>query len=439
MVSDSYPKSSAIRSGGARRASGWALASLLAFACWIGLPTSGRALAGNCIHNSAAFPTAQTCIIDLNMYQQQDLRALAMGNAFGSVARGEAALQYNPAGLALYEFDLKVDVSGTFMQEKGNFITDTQKVSSGNPSQQDVQDYLTKYDGTTQNFVVQTFPSAVFNLGFINFGFGGGNLDVQRYKLDFQSTGAIQNDQLVLSENRAQIGLGGIGFKLFSGKAFFGATAKTVRFSETSQTIPFAQFFGGTGTKIDLNLQGTNYNETAAYDAGFIYRVEWLPQLKPQWSVSAYNIGGYTLKGTDQDPQSPTFGTVNTVQVPDTYNFGFSLQPDIGFVHMLFSVELEDLGGAIKVQDANGVNQPRADEQRIHAGAEIGLIKTPTGNNLFSLRVGSNRGYETYGAELNLWGFLRAVYTNGTDNNGYKDHPVLFRFEAYQVALGIAW
>lgn len=437
MVSDAYFKTDAIHTGRAGRASGWALALLLAVAFWIGLPTHGPALAGNCIHSSAQFPNAQTCIVDLNLYQQQDLRALAMGNAFGSVARGEAALQYNPAGLALYDFDLKVDISGTFMEEKGTFISDTQKVSSGTPTNQDVLNYLTKYDGTTQNFVVQTFPSAVFNLGFINFGFGGGNLDVQRYKLDFVSTGVLQNDSLVVSENRAQIGLGGIGFKLFSGKAFFGATAKTVRFSETTQTLPFATALAN--SKVDLNLQGTNYREAAAYDAGFIYRVEWLARLKPQWSVTAYNIGGYKLTGTDNNPQSPTFGTTNTVEVSDTYNFGFSLQPDVGMLHMLFTLELEDLGGSIKVQDINGVNQPRGDEQRVHAGAEIGLIKTPTGNNLFSLRAGSNRGYATYGAELNLWGYLRAVYTNGTDNNGYKGNPILFRFEAYQVALGFAW
>jgi hypothetical protein len=378
----------------------------------------------------------QTRILNLNLFQQQDLRALAMGNAFGAAARGEAALQYNPAGLALYDFDLKVDASVTFMEETGSFITDTLAISSGNPSNQDVLNYLNKYDGTTQNYVLQTYPSAVFNLGFVNFGFGVGNLDVQRYTLDFQSTGVLLNDTLVVSEDRAQIGLGGVGFKLFDGKAFFGVTAKQVRYSETSQSIPFATVVAA--SKLDLNLQGTNYNQVTAYDAGFIYRVEWFPLLKPQWSITGYNLGGYKLTGTDQTPGA-TFGNTNTLEVPDTYNFGFSLQPDFGPVHILMTLELEDLGGAIKVQDANGVNQPRADEQRVHAGAEIGIWKTPTGNNVLNLRAGSNGGYLSYGAEINLFGWLRAVYTYGTENNGYKGNPTIFQFEGYQVALGFAW
>jgi hypothetical protein len=374
---------------------------------------------------------AQTRIVDLNLYQQQDMRALAMGNAFSGAARGEAALQYNPAGLAQYDMDFKVDASITLMEEKGNFINDTISVSSGSPSSQDVLNYLKKYDGTTQTYVLQTFPSAVVNLGTYNFGLGAGNLDVQRYKLQFISTGVLTNDSLVVSEQRAQISLASAGVKLFSGKALLGLTAKNVRYSEQNATLSFGQMI--TGGKVDLTPAGTDYSATTAYDLGLIYRMEIFPELKPQWSVTAYNIGGFKLTGTS------AAGVTQSVQVPDTYNVGLSIQPNLGFVHLLVTAEAEDVSGEIKVQDANGVNQPRAQEQHFHGGIEAGVIKTPTGNNLFSLRAGSNRGYLTYGAELNLWGFLRAVYTNGTDNLGYKGSPTIFRFEAYQLALGIAY
>jgi hypothetical protein len=395
-----------------------ALGLLVAATAGLGLPAHG-----------ATQP--QMRIVDLNTYQQQDLRALAMGNAFSAVARGEAALQYNPAGLAQPDLDFKVDASLTLMEEKGNFINDTLAVSSGSPTSQDVLNYLKKYDGTTQTYVLQTFPSAVVDLGSLYVGFGAGNLDVQRYKLQFISTGVLTNDSLVVSADRAQIALASVGFKLFSGKAFLGVTAKNVRYSEKSATLSFGQMISG--GKVDLTPAGTDYGTTSAYDAGFIYRLEILPELKPQWSLTAYNVGGYKLSGPDAS------GVTQTVQVADTYNFGFSIQPDLGFVHILMSAEVEDVGGAVKVQDANGVNQPRAQEQYFHAGIEAGVIQTPTGNNLFSLRAGSNRGYLTYGAELNLWGFLRAVYTNGTDNLGFKGNPTIFRFEAYQLALGVAF
>jgi hypothetical protein len=226
---------------------------------------------------------AQTRVVNLNLYQQQDLRALAMGNAFGSVARGETALQYNPAGLALYDFDLKADlISVEAMEETGRFLEDTLNVSSGSPSASDINNYLSKYDGTTHNYIIQVFPSAIANLGIVNFGLGIGNLDTQRWKISFTQTvaGVVSpTDTINLEEDRAQIGLGGVGFKLFSGKAFFGVTGKTVRYSETFQTLSALQIQNA--SKINLNLLGVNYKEVQAYDAGLIYRGDYLVNWDP--------------------------------------------------------------------------------------------------------------------------------------------------------------
>jgi hypothetical protein len=375
-------------------------------------------------------------MVNLNEFQQQDLRALSMGNAFGPVARGEAALQYDPAGLATYDLDLKVDFGVSFLEEKGNFINDTLKLSSGTPTPADVDHYLAKYGGTTQTFILQTFPSAVANLGQFHFGLGAGNLDVRFDQLAFSphtaGTLPAPTDSLAITSDRAQLGLGGLAFKLADGKALIGLTAKTVRYSEASVVQTYASLLTP-GTKVDVSPTPTQYDQVAAYDAGLIYRVEWLPALKPQWSLTAYNIGGYKLKG-----MTPA-GVPQTVQVPDTFNFGASLQPDFGIVHVLMSAEVEDLGDSIRVMDAKGVNQPRDESQRLHAGIEIGLFKTPTGNNWLNIRGGSNQGYLTYGAELNLGGFARAVYAYGTENFGYRKHAQLFRYEAYQLALGIAW
>jgi len=45
----------------------------------------------------------------------------------------------------------------------------------------------------------------------------------------------------------------------------------------------------------------------------------------------------------------------------------------------------------------------------------------------------------TYGAEINFGGFLRGVYSYGTENFGYKGHPTIFKYEAYQLGAGLAW
>jgi hypothetical protein len=321
-------------------------------------------------------------------------------------------------------------VSATFMEEKGNFISDTLKVSSGSPSQATILNYLERYDGTTQQYVLQTFPSVIGNFGFADFGIGAGNLDVQRYKLQFVSTGNLPNDSVNLSEDRAQIALGSAALKLGGGKVLLGVTAKTVRYSELTSSQTYAQIEAS--GKLDLTGSTVTYGEVPAYDAGILYRMEWLSSLRSQWSLTAYNIGGYTLSGLNN-------GVKQIVYVPDTYNFGFALQPEAGPIHMVLSLEVEDLLASIKVQDANGVNQPRADEQRLHAGIEIGVFKTPTGNNWLNVRAGSNRGYLTYGAEVNFGGWTRLVYVNGTDDNGYRGHPAIFQFEAYQIAIGGAF
>jgi hypothetical protein len=388
-----------------------------------------------CLTGGSAIPAlATTRTVDLNSFQQQDLRALAMGNAFDAAARGETALQYNPAGLAQYDFDLKADYSVTAMAETGNFLTDTEKVNNSGASNQDVQNYLMKYDGTSHIYALQTFPSLVANLGFANFGFGAGKLDVQRYGITFNEPTGVYNpptDSITVDEDRAVIGLGGVGLKLFSGKAFLGVTAKTVQYTESTATLLYSALVNN--SQIKFNLIDTVYNQATAYDWGFIYRVEWLPLLKPQWSITGYNIGGYKLTGT------PPGGTTSTVLVPETYNVGASIQPDFGFVHILATADVEDVGGAIKVQDSNGVYRSRSNDQLVHAGLEVGLFKTPTGNNWFSVRGGSNGGFLTYGAEINLGGFLRAVYTHGNENLIHLGQPQFFKFDAYQLALGFAW
>jgi hypothetical protein len=380
-------------------------------------------------------------IVNINQFTQNDLRAMAMGNAFGPIARGEGALFYNPAGLAQFDLDLKAEYSiGLAGTEK--FALDTYGTLGSNPSNQELLDYLERYAGTTQRFNLQTLSSAVANLGYTNLGVGWGGLDAYRYSLKFDDAGTAGNildDSLVVSEARLRLQTGAVAFKLGKGKVLLGVAAKSFKYSEKAQVLPYPTIIAS--GKLEFDPVGEAYPTATAYDLGMLYRAEFWPTLKPQLSVTGYNVGGVELKGKAE-----------TVEVPASYNIGFSFGPDTGIVHWLVSVEVEDVSDALKVTDFGGsplgckdplrtltcVNQPRSLTQRTHLGGEVGLWRTPTGNNIISLRAGSNRGYATYGAELNLW-ILRLLYAKGADNLGWKDNPDKFEFTGYQAGFAVAW
>jgi hypothetical protein len=405
---------------------------------------------------ATAAHAADKRIVNLNLFTQQDLRAMAMGNAFGPVARGEGALFYNPAGLAQFDLDLKAEASLAVQGKSLQFAEDTAALTSSGGvsagSSPSTEKYLKTYAGTTQRYNAQLLQSAVANLGYINLGFGVADLDSYRVKLDFtgmSSDGLLAtddaqlNDTLSAAEDRLRQQTAGLAFKLGKGKVLLGVATKTFRYSEKSASFaPTVQDI--LSKNLPFHFAGENFPSTTTYDLGMLYRVEFWSALKPQWSLTAFNVGGATLKGV---------GT--TVEVPASYNWGFAFGPDTGIVHWLVSVEVEDLTDALKFTDTGTgankflscedpartqtcVNQPRSLTQRTHVGAEIGIIRTPTGNNLFSVRAGSNRGYATYGLELNLW-YLRLLYTRASDNLGYQDHVDKFDFVGYQAGIALAW
>lgn len=392
---------------------------------------------------------AENRILNLNLFTQQDLRALAMGNAFGPIARGETALFYNPAGLAQYDLDLKAEGSIGLTGESGRFAQDTYALTGGSGvSAPDLQKYLETYESTTQRYNAQVLLSGVANLGQFGWGIGGANLDSYRYQLAFTdpmaTPGNVLDDRLTATESRVRMQTAAVAFKLAKGKALIGLAAKSFTYSEQSDTIVWDAATVASG-EIDFTFAGPTYPAATAYDVGLLYRMEFWPALKPQMSLTAYNVGGVTLKKTGED----------TLEVPASYNIGFAFGPDTGFVHWLISAEIEDVSGALKVTDrgsgANAtlsctdlartetcVNQPRTLLQRSHLGAEIGFWRTPTGNNIISLRAGNNRGYFTYGWEINLWA-LRLLYARGADNLGWKDSNDKFDFTGYQVGVALAW
>jgi hypothetical protein len=363
-------------------------------------------------------------VLNLNLFFQNDLRAMAMGNAFAAVARGEDALLYNPAGLVLYDFDLKAEYSVGFQGESGTFAQDTYALMGGTGvSAPQMQTYLTKYQGTTQRYNYQTFGSGVANLGYLNFGFGAGSLDSHRYAFTFGAL--VPGNGLTITDLNAKMQTGGVAFKLGNGKALLGIAAKSVDYTNNTAFLDYTLI----GNSLNPTFTATQYAPAGLYDLGLLYRVEFWPSMRPQLGITAFNVGGTTLKGPTPSTQA--------FDVPASYNIGLSLGPETPVVHWLLSIEYEDVTDALRVWDGT-VNQPRSATQRTHAGLEIGLIRTPTGNNMFNLRAGTNGSHLTYGWEVNLW-VLRLLYATGKQDLGYNGKPDVFNFTGYQVGIALAW
>jgi hypothetical protein len=378
-------------------------------------------------------------ILDVVDFTQTDIRALAMGNAWGAVGRGEGALLYNPAGLAQYDLDLKVEFGLDLAGTSTEFLRDTYGLmTSTHLGVSNVLDYLNKYDGSTNQYRGQTYQSAIANLGKINLGLGYGMMNAQRYQFTFTDTGPpgfdplifpFETDSLTVDHQVLKTNMAGIAFKLFSGKLMFGVTGKTVDFrTETTGPVAFTSF---AGTSLNLTFTGDDYKRVTAYDAGFIYRMEFFSVLRPQWSVTVANVGGYQLKSDT---------TAIVYDVPQTMNVGLSFNPQIPFVNLLISFEYKDPEGKIRIVDPDtGLPDKRSATQSGHAGIELGIVKTATGNNLLSLRAGSNRGRSTRGFELNLLSMLRIAYTHYGDDIGNSKHSIIKEWDAIHLGAGIAW
>lgn len=381
--------------------------------------------------NRAALAQTANRTLDLMGLYQTDLRALAMGNAFGPIARGEGALLYNPAGLAQFDFDLKIDVALAAEGEEGDFFSDTFDLLDSATSSA-ISSYLAKYLGTTQNYRVQTFGNFVANLGLFNFGFGGGVIDQTRYTFEFRDVNndgvSDSTDLFVQDKTVLEMTLVGIAFALFDGQMLVGLNYKDFTYKEESGFATFGAL--ASSGSIELSTTGSTY-EGNGFDIGFIWRLETFSTLRGQFSVVAFNVGGITL--------APTDGVGETLEVPATYNVGISFSPNFPVVNVLFSAELEDITDAVQVRDSTGTDRGRTQKQRLHFGMELGFFETATGNNILNARLGAHRGFLSVGAELNLFSGMRLLYTKYTDNFGDVSTQDVHDFVAIQLSFGLAF
>ncbi len=370
-------------------------------------------------------------ICNLQGYQMQDLRALGMGNAYGPVARGEGALRYNPAGLAQQPKDLKAEINLGIRGTQFDFLTDTQKtLKSDNPTV--LSDFLETYNDTQQSYGVEVIGDIVWNRGKSGFGLGILSLKSLQFEFNFLDTGndgfTPLTDRLVFSRAKLELPIVGVGVGLFERALLVGIAYKNIAFETKTYSATYTQYVVAKDLSLDSVATTTRY-EGNALDFGVLWRVNQR-LLRPVISVSGQNINTPTLTQTQGIPEKLT--------VLPAYNVGISLSPVIGVFHFLLSAEMHDISGEVKrprsPTDRSLVK--RSVKQRMHYGAELGIVELATGDFLLALRAGANQGNATMGAELNLFHILRVSYTKWSEDVGHAETKDLREYEAVFVSLG---
>ncbi|MDH5750936.1 MAG: hypothetical protein OEZ59_00785, partial [Deltaproteobacteria bacterium] len=312
--------------------------------------------------------------LDLQSFMQSDLRALAMGGGFTSVARGESSLLYNPAGLSQYLMGVKVAGQFTLDMEDNYFLTDTVKlmpipgmdqlmnvfeklkVVKNRNTTLGLIDYYDEYAGESQHFRWERYYNLVANLGAMGFGFGVGMIKQDRLKLFFNDNGDgtfdILNqtppDNLYTEHKTVEGMLYGFSLHTKDGQLLLGLGLKDLTYIERTKTEQFTDTM-----TLSLPKDGYSY-ETRAFDLGIIWRLAFMGKLRGQWGMTMHNLGGLELDNpnTVQNPVDPP----DRLVVPSTYNLGISINPDLGPFKLLMVAELEDFTNNIKVHVSDTQN-----------------------------------------------------------------------------------
>lgn len=378
--------------------------------------------------------SATNNVVDISRLYRNDIRAMAMGNSYVAVARGEGALQYNPAGLAQADADIKIELSGMASGSGQQFFDDTSELlSSDTVTATQLDSYLTTYADTNQRFTGQTAGSALVGMGSLNFGLGYGFQDNLEFTFKFDSGGTASTADDIITwvsdDLNIQYYAGAFAFR--DGQMLLGVTTKAYTYETGELDVTIVELATGLDTAdlVTIAYQGTGI------DVGFIYRLESLAFLRGQWALNVLNAGGTTISDSSG---------LNELDVPMSFNFGMSISPRVPFGELLIHFELEDLNAALLVDDPNaatGTTQTaRSTVQRSHYGLEYGIFDTAFGNHVLSFRLGLNRGLATLGFEINIFSGFRIVVAQFRDDLG-NDTANIFTdtTTALQISLGFAF
>ena len=288
-------------------------------------------------------------------------RALAMGNTGVAAANDSYALSYNPAVLANTK-KWWVDYAA-WTVEGSNGLTALDVLPSIAQLTYPYVQETGLAEASRASFLLKTDPHirATAGLNFVAHLADEGLAVGANYLREVTIQGL--NSNTVLYQRNDRITQTGFSLPLGQGSLILGVGFRQIDRRDASSDGTAVPSFPST------------YQQGRAYDVGLLWRMANAARVT--WGLVVQNYGSMDIGTTKAAEPQEVHGGVNL-----SLEFGiFKLVPTL---------------------DIRGLQTTRERENRIHAGVELGLFPNETGGNWLSLRAGSNEGYATSGAELNL-------------------------------------
>jgi len=348
--------------------------------------------------------TAFGAVASFNDYPflYKGLRSLGMGSAYTAVGKDAEALFYNPAtlydmGFQLHIFDPIAEIDSG-VTDIAQDVLDAMELDTEQERSDALFDIIEKNQGEPLHFRISFFPHAAvknFAVGVL----GQGRADIKLHS-PLSSAGAVEFH-------------GGYEYGPVAGFSM-GLPVKGLRVGAGAKYIA-RSWFNKNFTIADIASESFDFEEEKidesdiSLDLGVLYNIPVLQKLNPQAGLSILDI-------TDLD-----FGDGG--KIPQRVNLGLSIQPKIPFISsFILALDYQDIAKAYEQDDSFA--------KRLHAGAEIGLLR-----NHFIVRGGINQGYPSFGAEVDLWA-LKLSYANYREEIGLYAGQDEDERQALQLIIG---
>lgn len=361
-------------------------------------------------------------------YLYKSTRAMGMGGAYVAIGGRVDSLFYNPAGLSNMPMDSSVtpkkgswevnflDLSGDIgsnVIDFGSDLTDAFDTGDidndgdeGDDQLSAVNDVLAQYLGENLHLGLSELSSVGKNYDEFAFAVGGlVNLRVDG--MTHQGFGA--EGLLEMNADITYGAIGGTSFKISSIEGLYaGASVKFFQRESLVHSFTAREIVENQDNIEDYIVDELRRSGSAiGLDVGGIYHFPEYSLLRPAIGISILNIGDLN------------FGDAGTV--PMTVNLGFSIKPEVSYIHsLIIGLDYIDL--------LNNYEQDRDFGKRLRFGAEFQILDKRFVS--MAIRTGFYQGYITYGADLRLHMFTLSYVCYSEEIGGYagqeKDARHLF-------------
>ena len=329
------------------------------------------------------------------------VRPIGMGGAFTAVADDRNTIFYNPAGLSrVKSFTLGILNPAAGIGENGldmySDMDDTDMDDTG-----EVTELLRDYVGDHIHLYAAVTPQIGFTLkdfGVMISAFAIGNMD-----------SAVRNPVYPEFHMDAHVdvgGIGGIGFLVPGIKGLrAGLAFKAISRESLNEVYTPAEI---AGDDFDDRIEDDQKSGSGSgFDLGLIYTLPWDKYFQTDVALSGQNL--------------PEIDFDDGECLETEWTAGIAVRKQIGSFGLLAALDYRDITENIDEDDDFG--------KRIHMGAEIKF------KDFIALRGGSNQGYPTLGASIDVWllKFDAAMYSE--EVGAYSGQKEDKRYMA-QITLG---